>query len=185
MSKELSGLAESIAKLAEEKGFRIILEPIQAVAEDPCKQPQKQASEPVGEPVKEAVKLAADAPVKRKRGRKQAKKPESWISVSECARLLQVADATIYGRVRRNMIPAKKDASNHIVVNANLLSGLPGYIKRPTCIPVMCINTGERYPSAEEAARKNGLSGNSLRKAIYAGKPCKGLTFKRLDEPNT
>lgn len=33
MSKELSGLAESISKLAGENGFRIILEPIQAVVE--------------------------------------------------------------------------------------------------------------------------------------------------------
>lgn len=185
MSKELSGLAESIAKLAEEKGFRIILEPIQAIVEEPCKQAQEQVSEPAGEPAKEAVKLAAEAPVKRKRGRKPAAKPESWITVPECARLLKVSHTVIYRRINNGTIPAKKDATNHLVVNANLLAGIPGFRSRQNSIPVVCSNTGRKYQSIADAASKTGISKSFLYTSVIAGKPCKGLTFKRLDEPNT
>lgn len=184
MSKELSGLAESIAKLAEENGFRIILEPIQAVVEEPCKQPQKQASEPVGDPAKETVKLSAEELVKRKKVRKQAKKPESWIGVTECARLLKVSNGAIYHRIKNGSIPAKKDQGDHLVVNANLLAGLPNFRKKPGSIPVVCTNTGKKYPSIQEASRKTGVSFSYIRMGMLRGEPCKGLTFKRLDEPN-
>ena len=184
MSKELSGLAESIAKLAGENGFRIILEPIQAVVEEPCKQPPKQASEPVGEPSKEAVKLSAEETVKRKKARKQAKKPESWIRVSECARLLKVAPNCIYRRIKVGQLPAQKDKNGCLVVNAELLAGLPNYSHSRVSIPVVCTNTGKEYKSIHDAAQKTGIDPVTLGKSLRTGAICKGLTFKRVDEPN-
>ena len=50
--------------------------------------------------------------------------------------------------------------------------------------PIKCIETGKRYESMAEAGRDTGINKESIRHAIKAGRPCKGLHFENGGEPN-
>ena len=44
--------------------------------------------------------------------------------------------------------------------------------------PVVCLESGEMFPSYSEAARAYGLSGTDVRKAVVAKKPVRGLNWR-------
>lgn len=50
--------------------------------------------------------------------------------------------------------------------------------------PVICLETGERFPSYLAACEKFGLKSNQISSAIRRGGKCHGMTFKRISEFN-
>ena len=53
--------------------------------------------------------------------------------------------------------------------------------KRPgnnACKPVICLETGEEYPSAVAAARALKVNPAAVCHQMYRGQKCRGLTFQ-------
>lgn len=48
--------------------------------------------------------------------------------------------------------------------------------------PVMCVETGLKYPSINQAASAIGVRPGSLHRRVVKGLPCKGYTFVRLKD---
>lgn len=55
---------------------------------------------------------------------------------------------------------------------------------KPKYKPVVCIETGEHFPSYLAACAKFGLKSNQISSAISRGGKCHGLTFKKTSEFN-
>ena len=51
--------------------------------------------------------------------------------------------------------------------------------------PILCVDTGETYPSITVAARSNAMRPSQLSDRIKKGKPVRGMTFQFINNPQT
>lgn len=105
----------------------------------------------------------------------------SWIAVAEAARMLRCSTTTIYDYIRRRTIEARKDEDGRWVVSsADVATFQKSHHGTP--IPVRCVQTGVVYSSLTAAARVLKTDVGNLSAAISAGRPCKNLTFERVND---
>lgn len=167
----MAEFARTLAEEAEKRGLRIVIEPIS----NPIQQP---ISEPVKEPEIEVVTKTA-AQLEKERVREE----RSWITVSECARMLNVSTSVIYNRVRSGIIPHRYNASGVITVSTNLLRGIPESLggRNGVSVPIECIETGRRYKSMAHACRCLKIGIGTLQKALVDNAMVDGRHFRVIE----
>ena len=106
---------------------------------------------------------------------------QSWISVAEAARMLHCSTTTIYDYIRRRTIEARKDEDGRWVVSSAAVATFQKS-HHGTPIPVRCVQTGVVYSSLMAAAKVLKTDTRTLRAAISAGRPCKNLTFEKVND---
>lgn len=104
----------------------------------------------------------------------------SWISVPEAARMLRCNADLLYRRIRRGTIDCRRNKKGYWMVPSAIIGSFQkSHSTNP--IPVRCVQTGVTYPSLSAAAKALRTDVTNLSEAIAAHKPCKNLTFEKVD----
>lgn len=181
MSTTLTEFAMQLAAEAEKRGLRIVIEPIMPKPEAPNTHATNSAVEthetelvslPTSNPESDSVKKITD--------RDKVREEKSWITVAQCARMLNISTSAIYNRIRHGMVPFRINKAGVMTVNTSLLNGLPMNLSDRTggSVPVECVETGRRYSSMSQASRHLKISSNALQRAMITGDMVKGYHFR-------
>lgn len=183
----MAEFARELAAEAEKRGLRIVIEPISPKLEmldSPTIITEENHAETkaVSTPTHAVSVPKVIAPTEKER----VKEANSWITVSQCARMLGVAPKTIYDRIRKGMIPTRRNGKSPMLVSTALLNGLPKYKKQQTtwsrsAVPVECVETGRRFESMKQASEAYGCANTAVQRAVKCGWHVKGHHFRKLE----
>lgn len=186
----MSSMAEFVRQLAaeaEQRGLRIVIEPVRSVAKDEPESVAVATNPPAELHAVKAAPRTMDVVQTPKivspAQKEQVIDDHSWITVSQCARMLKVSTSSIYNRIRNGMIPFRVNASGAMTVNTDLLNGLPQSLSDQAGgrVPVQCVETGKCYASMAQASRSLKVSVNALQKAMITNDVIRGYHFRPVD----
>lgn len=181
----MAEFARQLAAEAEKRGLRIVIEPVRSPSEatqivtNPA--PETHETKVVSQPT-EAISVPKIAESHYNNRKKEAvREASSWITVAQCARMLNCSTAAIYERIRQNRIEFQFDKHGCMTVSTKNLNGLPGWKEYHTAVPVECVETGKTYPSMAKAAYAMGMAGNAVRNAIRRNTTAGGFHFRIIE----
>ena len=176
----MSGMNEFVSALAaaaEEKGLRIIIEPVASKMDSESKS-KIQVQEPKSVPAVIKTPVVVDP----EKERKKVLEDNSWLTVSEAARMLNVSLTSIYARMRAKAIRYKRAEGGMLMVHASILTNCKrGYIAgRHADTRIRCVETGKIYPTMKSVAKALECSVRSVRLALWSHDPLCGRHYERV-----
>lgn len=183
----MAEFASQLAAEAETRGLRIVIEPIRAPYEatqmttNPA--PETHETKPVSQPTEAiSVPKIVESPYNNRK-KEAVREANSWITVAQCARMLNISTSVIYNRIRSGIIPSRRNVFGVMTVNTNLLEELPESLgsRNGRSVPVECVETGRRYTSMAQASRRLKVSVPSLQKAMVSGEMLDGYHFRQIE----
>lgn len=179
--------AKALAAEAERRGLRIVIEPIKTTSEPTVATTNPPTETHETKPVSKPTETISVPKIVSPTSKEIAKEEHSWLTVSQCARMMDVSTEAIYRRIRHGVIPVRRIAGRPMEVNTSLLNGLPAipkgcssWSKNP--IPVECVETGKRYKSIHATGRAFGVNTSTIQDSIAYNRAVHGLYhFRKIE----